>query len=49
MEKNYLIRQQDLMKKVRRGEHRPTRIEKNPKAYSRKPKHRINYMEKVDG
>jgi hypothetical protein len=48
MEKNYVIRQQDLIKKVRRGEHRPTRAEKNPKAYSRKPKHRINYMEKTD-
>jgi len=49
MEKNYFIRQQDLMKKVRRGANRPTRIEKNPKVYSRKPKHRINYMEKIDG
>ena len=46
MEKNYVIRQQDLIKKVRRGEHRPTRVEKNPKAYSRKPKHRIFYLEK---
>jgi len=48
MEKNYFIRQQDLMKKVRRGANRPTRIEKNPKAYSRKPKHRINYVEEED-
>ena len=49
MQKNYLIRKQELMKKVRRGEHRPTRIEKNPKAYSRRSKHRINYMENTDG
>ena len=48
MEKNYVIRQQDLIKKVRRGEHRPTRAEKGIKVYSRKSKHRINYMEKTD-
>lgn len=48
MQKNYLIRQQDLMRRVRRGEHRPTRIEKSPKAYSRKPKHRTNYVEEED-
>ena len=41
MEKNYIIRQEELRKKVRRDHNRPTRMERNPKAYSRKEKHRI--------
>ena len=45
VEKNYLIRRIELMKKVRREFHRPTRAEKNPKAYTRKQKHRTDYME----
>ena len=45
MEKNYLIRRIELMKKVRREFHRPTRAEKDPKAYTRKQKHRTDYME----
>jgi len=48
-EKNYLIRQTELLKRVRRGTHRPTRMEKNPKAYSRKQKHRIDYVEMNNG
>ena len=44
-EKNYTIRQQDLLKKVRRVVHRPTRAERNPKAYSRKEKYRTFYSE----
>ncbi len=48
-EKNYIIRQQDLLKKVRRVVHRPTRAERNPKAYSRKQKHRIDYVEMNNG
>ena len=44
-EKNYTIRQQDLLKKVRRAVHRPTRMEKNPKAYTRKEKYRKFYSE----
>ena len=45
MVKNYIIRQVELLLKTRRGIHRPTRMERNPKAYSRKQKHRVNYME----
>jgi|TARA_B100002019_G_scaffold18693_1_gene14505 hypothetical protein len=45
-EKNYLIRQQDLLKKVRRDFHRPTKVsDKNYKAYSRKQKHRHSFLE----
>ena len=44
-QKNYLIRRSELLKKVRRDVHRPTKTEKNPKAYSRKQKHRTNYLE----
>ncbi len=44
-EKNYIIRQEDLLKKVRRAVHRPTRMEKNPKAYTRKEKYRKFYLE----
>ena len=44
-EKNYIIRQEDLLKKVRRAVHRPTRMEKNPKAYTRKEKYRKFYSE----
>ena len=45
VEKNYLVRRMELMKKVRRDFHRPTRAEKDPKAYCRKQKHRVGYME----
>ena len=45
MEKNYLVRRMELMNKVRRDFHRPTRAEKDPKAYTRKQKHRVDYME----
>ena len=48
-QKNYLIRQSELLKRVRRGTHRPTQMEKNPKAYSRKQKHRVDYMEMNNG
>ena len=48
-EKNYLIRQADLLKRVRRGNHRQTQMVKNHKAYSRKQKHRVNYMEMNNG
>ena len=44
-EKNYAIRKLDLILKQRRQLHRPTRAEKNPRAYSRKEKYRINYTE----
>ena len=44
-EKNYTIRHQDLLKKVRRDFHRPTRAERNPKAYTRKEKYRKFYLE----
>jgi len=40
MEKNYLIRRTELLSRVRRLVHNPTRAEKNVKAYSRKVKHR---------
>lgn len=47
--KNYLIRQQDLLKKVRRDYHRPTKIsDKNHKAYSRKQKHPKLFLEQED-
>ena len=49
VEKNYLIRRMELMKKVRRDFHRPTQMVKNPKAYSRKQKHRVDYMEMNNG
>ena len=44
-QKNYAIRKMDLMLKTRRQFHRPTRAEVNPRAYSRKEKHRVNYLE----
>ena len=44
-QKNYVIRKSDLMLKIRRQFHRPTRSEDNPRAYSRKEKHRTNYLE----
>jgi hypothetical protein len=44
-EKNYAIRRLDLMLKIRRQFHRPTRQEDNPRSYSRKEKHRTNYLE----
>ena len=44
-EKNYAIRKLDLMLKQRRQVHRPTRAEKNPRAYSRKEKYKTNFME----
>jgi len=44
-QKNYAIRRLDLMLKIRRQFHRPTRAEKNPRAYTRKEKHRTNYLE----
>ncbi len=48
-EKNYLIRQQDLLKKVRREFHRPTKVsDKNYKAYSRKQKHPKSFLEQED-
>jgi hypothetical protein len=40
MEKNYLIRKMDLLSKTRRSVHRPTKVEKDAKAYSRKLKHK---------
>ena len=55
MEKNYIIRQEELRKKIRRDFHRPTRAERDPKAYSRKEKHRtfhphfIKEAEQVSG
>ena len=45
MEKNYIIRKDELRKKVRRDFHRPTRAERDPKAYSRKEKHRTFHFE----
>ena len=45
MEKNYIIRKDELRKKVRRDFHRPTRSERDPKVYSRKEKHRTFYFE----
>ena len=44
-QKNYAIRRLDLMLKIRRQFHRPTRAEKNPRAYTRKEKYRVNYLE----
>ena len=44
-EKNYIIRKDELRKKVRRDFHRPTRAERDPKAYSRKEKHRTFHFE----
>ena len=46
MAKNYIIRQEELLLKTRRAVHRPTRMERNPKAYTRKEKHRTFYLEK---
>ena len=43
MEKNYLIRQAELLSKTRRQVHKPTRMERNPKAYTRKVKHKKAY------
>ena len=45
MEKNYIIRKDELRKKVRRDFHRPTRAERDPKAYSRKEKPRTFHFE----
>ena len=42
---NKFIRRMELMLKRRREFHRPTRAEKNPRAYTRKEKHRANYLE----
>ena len=42
---NKFIRRMDLMLKQRKQFHRPTRAERDPKAYSRKEKHRTNYLE----
>ena len=39
-QKNYLIRKIDLISKTRRDFHRPTKTEKNVKAYNRKLKHK---------
>ena len=48
-QKNYLIRQQDLLKKVRRDFHRPTKVsDKNYKAYSRKQKHAKSFLQQED-
>ena len=48
-EKNYHIRQQDLLKKVRRDYHRPTKVsDKNYKAYSRKQKHPKSFLLQED-
>ena len=48
-QKNYLIRQQDLLKKVRRDFHRPTKVsDKNHKAYSRKQKHAKSFLFQED-
>ncbi len=44
-EKNYQIRQEDLLKRLRRSFHRPTRAERNPRLYSRKEKYRKFYVE----
>ena len=44
-QKNYAIRRLDLMLKIRRQFHRPTRTEKDSRAYTRKEKHRVNYLE----
>jgi len=44
-QKNYAIPKMDLMLKIRRQFHRPTRSEDNPRAYSRKEKHRVDYLE----
>ena len=49
MEKNYLIRRVELMKITRSAFHRPTRAEKDPKAYCRKQKHRVDYLEMDNG
>ena len=45
MAKNYIIRQEELLMKTRRAVHRPTRMERNPKAYTRKEKYRKFYSE----
>ena len=48
-QKNYLIRQQDLLKKVRRDFHRPTKVsDKNHKSYSRKQKHVKSFLLQED-
>ena len=47
-QKNYAIRRLDLMLKIRRQFHRPTRAEKNPRAYTRKEKYRANYLERMN-
>lgn len=48
-QKNYLIRQQDLLKKVRRDFHRSTKVsDKNHKAYSRKQKHAKSFLLQED-
>ena len=45
---NKYIRKLDLMIKQRKQFHRVTRAEKNPRAYTRKEKYRINYMEIIN-
>ena len=47
-QKNYAIRRLDLMLKIRRQFHRPTRAEDNPRAYTRKEKYRANYLEMMN-
>ena len=48
-QKNYLIRQQDLLKKVRRDFPRPTKVsDKNHKANSRKQKHAKSFLLQED-
>ena len=42
---NKFIRRLELMLKRRRQFHRPTRAENDPRAYTRKEKHRTNYLE----
>ena len=44
-EKNYIIRRDELRKKIRRDFHRPTRSERNPKTYIRREKHRTFYID----
>jgi len=44
-EKNYDVRRLELLLKLRREFHRPTRAERNPQIYSRKFKHRKSYLE----
>ena len=45
---NKFIRRMDLMLKQRKQFHRPTRAEKNQRAYTRKEKYRANYLETIN-